>query len=123
MLAQSTETLISQAQYIKSVADDANSSGNLPITEVCSLHGGIKKLANIAGNLTRTINTLNKTTESSVIMHLKSLGCQRTSTVQQLFSHFQTCQQASNLQVLVNITCQDKYKHKQVSLVYLVVKL
>jgi hypothetical protein len=95
MLVQSTNTITSQARYIKSVADDANSSGNWPITEVCSLHEGIKKLANIAINLKTTIDALNEATERSVIIHLKSLGSQsaaiifeRRPPIQELFSHF-----------------------------------
>ena len=95
MLVQPTNIIISQARYIKSVADAANSSGNLPITEVCSLLDGIKKLTNITINLTTTIETLNEATESSVVIHLKSLGSQRAAIlferptpIQELFSHF-----------------------------------
>lgn len=95
MLVQSTKPITSQARYIKSVADNAKSSGNLPITEVCSLHKEIHKLANIATNLTTTIDALNEATERSVIVHLKSLGSQSAAIMfergppfQELFSHF-----------------------------------
>jgi hypothetical protein len=95
MLVQSTSIINSQARCIKSVADDANSSGELPITEVCSLHVGTKKLANIAINLRTTIDALNEATERSIVIHLKSLGSQSAATIfdrrppiQELFSHF-----------------------------------
>jgi hypothetical protein len=93
MLIQSTNTIISEAQSVKSLADDASSSGNLPLT-VCSLHEGIKKLTNITFNLQSTIDALNEATERSVIIHLKSLESQSATIVfkrppiQELFSHF-----------------------------------
>ena len=88
MLIQSTNTITSQAQSVKSLADDANSSGNLPITEVCSLREGIKKLTNITFNLQSTIDALNEATERSVIIRLRSLGGQSASIVFEILSHF-----------------------------------
>lgn len=88
MLVQSTNTLTSQARSVKSLAGDANSSGNLPLTEVCSLHEGIKKLTNITFNLRTTIDALNEVTERSVVIHLRSLGSQSATVVFKILSHF-----------------------------------
>ena len=44
MLVPPTDTITSHARDIKSLADDASSSGILPIAELYSLHEGIKKL-------------------------------------------------------------------------------
>ena len=94
ILIQSTNTFTPQVQSVKSLADDANSSGDLPITEVCSLREGIKKLTNITFNLGATIDALNEAMERSVIIHLRSLGSQGAAIVskrppiQELLSHF-----------------------------------
>ncbi|KAF3126287.1 hypothetical protein TWF703_010545 [Orbilia oligospora] len=88
MLIQSAETITSQAQCVKSLADDAKSSVKLPITEVCSLREGIKKLTDITFNLQSTINALNEATERSVIIRLRSLGSQITPIVSKILSHF-----------------------------------
>jgi hypothetical protein len=88
MLLQSTKSTTSQAQSVKSLADDANSSGNLPIIEVCSLREGIKKLTYITFNLQTTIDALNEATERSVIIRLRSLGSQSATIVYKILSHF-----------------------------------
>lgn len=88
MLIQSTNTVTSQAQSVKSLADDATSSGNLPIAEVCSLREGIKQLTNITFNLQSTVDALNEATERSVIIRLRSLGGRSASTVFEILSHF-----------------------------------
>lgn len=95
MLVQPTKTINSQAQYIKSLTDDANFSINLSIPEVFSLHGVIRKLANLAMNLESTVDALTEWEESFVIIHLKSLGSQSAAImfkgqppIQELFSHF-----------------------------------
>lgn len=88
MLIQSTNTITSQAGSVKFLSDDANSSGDLRITEVCSLHEGIKKLTNITFILQSTIYALNEATERSVITHLRSLGGQSATIVSNILSHF-----------------------------------
>lgn len=88
MLVQSTNPITSQAQSVKSLADDANSSGNLPLTEVCSLREGVQQLTNITFNLQSTIDALNEAMERSVIIYLKSLGSQCETNVLKIFSHF-----------------------------------
>ena len=88
MLIQSTNTITSKAQSVKSLVDDANSSGNLPMTEVCSLREGIKKLTNITFNLQSTIDALNEATERSIIIRLRSLGSQSATISFKILSHF-----------------------------------
>ncbi|KAL5430181.1 hypothetical protein PMIN06_012591 [Paraphaeosphaeria minitans] len=89
MLVQPTNKITLQAQCIKSVADDAFPSTNLPITEVCSLREGAMRLANIATNLKDTIEVLNEVTECSIIAQLKSLGVSgRSFLIEKLFAHF-----------------------------------
>ncbi|KIV98761.1 uncharacterized protein PV09_09489 [Verruconis gallopava] len=70
VLIRSANTVTSQAQSVKSLAGDANSSRKLPITDVCSLCEGIKKLANITIDLQGTIDALNEAAEHSVVLHL-----------------------------------------------------
>lgn len=86
-LVQVTSNVASQAQSVKSLADDANSSGTLSITEACSLYEGIKKLTNVTRNLQTTIDALNEATERSVITHLRSFRNQ-SGTICKLLSHF-----------------------------------
>ncbi|MCJ1395427.1 hypothetical protein MMC18_008313 [Xylographa bjoerkii] len=94
MLIQSTNTITSQAQSFKSLADDVISSGNLSITEVCSLHKGIKKLTDITFNIGTTVDALNEATERSVVIRLTSLERQSVATIfeqpliQRLIQHF-----------------------------------
>ncbi|KAF2111562.1 hypothetical protein BDV96DRAFT_666119 [Lophiotrema nucula] len=94
VLIRSTNNVISQAQAVKSLAGDAKTSGNLSITEICSLREGTKRLANIASNLETNIDALNEAMECSVIIRLRSLGSQSTAfvfgrpSIQELFSHF-----------------------------------
>jgi hypothetical protein len=87
-LIQSTNTITSQAQSVRSLADDANSSGDISITEVCSLRDGIKKLTNITFNLQSTIDALNEATERSVIIRLRLLGGQSATIAFKILSHF-----------------------------------
>jgi hypothetical protein len=94
-LGQSANTIASQAQPVRSLADDANISGCLPIAEVCSLHEQIKKLTDITLNLRTTVDVLTEATERSVIIQLRSLGNQSAAVfgrppIQKLLSHFDT---------------------------------
>ncbi len=57
--------VISQAQSVKCLADDANYSCTLAITEACSLHGAIKKLTTVTRNLQTTIDARIEATERS----------------------------------------------------------
>ncbi|KAF2277014.1 uncharacterized protein EI97DRAFT_305994 [Westerdykella ornata] len=86
-LIQSTNTITSQSQSIRSLTDDAKSSGNLSITEVCLLSEGIKKLTDIASHLRATVDELHEATERSVIRRLRSLG-NPCETVSRILKHF-----------------------------------
>jgi hypothetical protein len=88
MLIHYTNTVTSQARSVKSLAIDANSSGNLPITEIGSVREGTKKLTNVIFNLQSTIDALNEATECSVIERLRSLGGQSTTPTFKILSHF-----------------------------------
>ncbi|PSN60056.1 hypothetical protein BS50DRAFT_604914 [Corynespora cassiicola Philippines] len=79
-LIRYTNTIESKVQSVKSLVEDANSSGNLPITEVCSL--------TITSNIRTTIDALNEAIETSVITNLKSLGNQSSTVVPKILSHF-----------------------------------
>ncbi|KAF2650060.1 hypothetical protein K491DRAFT_732603 [Lophiostoma macrostomum CBS 122681] len=93
-ILQSTTTVNSQCQSFKSLVSDAISSGALPLTEVCLLRKGTQKLRDVIYNIERTVETLDETTERSIVEHLKSLGGQglglhsKQLLIPKLLSHF-----------------------------------
>jgi hypothetical protein len=94
VLIQSTNANISQAQCVKSLADDANSSSKLSVTEIYSLREASEKLTDVVFNLETTIDAVREATERSAIIQLRFLGSQSTADtsgrppVQGLLSHF-----------------------------------
>ncbi|KIV98557.1 uncharacterized protein PV09_09644 [Verruconis gallopava] len=107
VLIRSANTVTSQAQSVKSLAGDANSSRKLPITDVCSLREGIKKLANITIDLQGTIDALNEAAEHSVVLHLRSLGSQSPLIAFRILSHFDKQVKDIIREVLENTSDQD----------------
>jgi hypothetical protein len=107
VLSRSANTVTSQAQSIRSLADDANFSHKLPITEICSLRGGITKLANNTIGLQSTIDALNDAAEHSVVLHLRSLGSQSPPIAFRILSHFDKQIKDIVREVLDNISDQD----------------
>ncbi|KAF7676126.1 hypothetical protein GT037_005631 [Alternaria burnsii] len=93
-LAETAEVVNIRAQSIKPLIEDAV-PGTLSITEIYSLHESTKKFLGMTENLRTTVDTLREVTESSIIIHLRSLGEQTMNTVrerlriEELFSHFE----------------------------------
>jgi hypothetical protein len=89
-------TVTTQAKAVKALVNDANTSVNPSVGDVCSLRKQIKKLTEITFSLRATIDNLTKSTESSIFRHLTSLGNQcaavatRNSSIKELISHFKS---------------------------------
>jgi hypothetical protein len=89
-------TVTTRAKAVKALVNDANTSVNPSVGDVCSLRKQIKKLTEITFSLRATIDDLTESTESSIFRHLTSLGNQcaavatRNSSIKELISHFKS---------------------------------
>jgi hypothetical protein len=89
-------TITTRAKAVKALVNDANTSINPSVGDVCSLRKQIKKLTEITFSLRTTIDDLTESTESFIVRHLTSLGNQRAavatrnSSIKELISHFKS---------------------------------
>jgi flagellar hook-associated protein FlgK len=67
-------TVTTRAKVVKALVNDANTSINLSIGDVCSLRKQIKKPTEITFSLRTTINNLIELIESSIVRYLTSLS-------------------------------------------------
>lgn len=73
-LYQATNSVASQVQSVKSLANYANSAEPLSVSEACSLHGEIKKLEKSSSNIQAALDALHKATHHSIFCRLSSYG-------------------------------------------------
>jgi hypothetical protein len=67
-------TVTTRAKAVKALVNDANTSVNPSVGDVCSLRKQIKKPTEITFSLRTTINDLTELIESSIVRHLTSLS-------------------------------------------------
>ena len=93
-LLKATRAVVSQLPSIVSLASESAHADVQDVAEIFLLHEQNKELADVQSALANAIEALARSAESSVILHLESLGNPSRSTTsgqtttQKLFSHF-----------------------------------